>query len=104
MRKETAVEYSFGEDSVSTHLNSNKDELLFISSSYSSGWEARVDGDKAEIFKANNFGIGILVEQGEHTVELIYHTPYMRLGIGFMMLGIVFCIMISSIERSRRKT
>lgn len=104
LRKETAVEYSFGEDSVSTHLNSNKDELLFISIPYSSGWEARVDGDKAEIFKANNFGIGILVEQGEHTVELIYHTPYMRLGIGFMMLGIVFCIMISSIERSRRKT
>lgn len=103
MRKETRVDYSFGEDSVLAHLNADKSGLLYIPIPYSSGWRARVDGDEVKIVKANDFGMGICMNKGEHTIELIYHTPYIRLGIVLMVLGIVGCIGIKVVGYRKKR-
>lgn len=94
-RKKTPVDYYFGEDHISLYVNPDKEKLLYVSIPYSDGWKAYVDGKKSKILKTNNFGLGILVEQGEHTIELSYHTPYMRVGAGLMVLGIIFCLVVS---------
>lgn len=54
-----------------------------------------MDGEKEEIIRVNHFGLGLLPGQGEHRIEFVYHTPYMRVGVGLMVLGIICCIAIS---------
>lgn len=94
-RKETETDYSFAEDRILADVNLNEDELLYVSVPYSKGWQAYVDGEKEEIIRVNHFGLGLLPGQGEHRIEFVYHTPYMRVGVGLMVLGIICCIAIS---------
>lgn len=93
-KKETEVNYSFAEDSILVDVNSDKDELLYVSVPYSKGWQAYVDGEEEKILKVNHFGLGLLLKQGEHGIEFVYHTPYIRLGVGLMVFGVIFCIVI----------
>lgn len=53
-----------------------------------------MDGKQTEVVKTNNFGMGFFITPGEHTVELVYHTPYMRLGTMFMAFGIMLCTIV----------
>lgn len=94
-RRKNEVDYSFDEDSVLLHVNSNEDGLVYVSIPYSSGWKACVDGEEAKILKTNNFGIGLAIGKGEHTIELSYHTPYMHFGIILMIVGIVCCAVLN---------
>ena len=100
-RRETEVDYSFGEDSVSLTVKGSKDSLLYVSIPYSNGWKAKVDGKDAEILKTNDFGIGICLTPGEHSVELRYHTPYLRMGIVLMVLGMLGCGIVTLCGRKR---
>ena len=63
----------------SIHLEEPK--ILFLSIPYSSGWEACVDGEKAKIIKANSGFMALMLDIGEHEIELFYHTPGMKAGI-----------------------
>lgn len=91
-RKETPVNYVLGEDSVSVELQPQEAGLLYLSIPYSNGWKARVDGQKQEIVKTNNFGIGVFLGPGDHTVELEYHTPYFGLGLMMFLVGLLGCV------------
>lgn len=88
----TNVEYFLGEDSVLLCIEADRDSLLYASIPYSKGWEAFVDGEKTEIVKTNNLGMGFFMTPGKHRVELVYHTPYLRLGLILMVVGIIGCI------------
>lgn len=98
-RKEANVEYSFGEDSIYIQADTDKSGILYVSVPYSSGWEASVNGEKADILKINDFGMGLYVRQGEYAVEFRYHTPYMRLGIVLMFIGIIACFAILAYDK-----
>ena len=50
-------------------------KLLCISIPYSAGWSAKVDGKPAELVEANGMFLGLLLEPGEHHIELNYRTP-----------------------------
>ena len=73
-------------------IETDRDSLLYASIPYSKGWEAFVDGEKTEIVKTNNLGMGFFMTPGKHRVELVYHTPYLRLGLILMVVGIIGCI------------
>lgn len=98
--QETEVEYFLGEDSMQLYLEIDQNGLLYISVPYSQGWEALVDGEKTEIVRTNDFGMGFLITPGEHRVELVYHTPYLRLGIVLMVAGIIGCIAVAVFLRN----
>ena len=102
-RKEANVEYSFGEDSIYIQADTDKSGILYVSVPYSSGWEASVNGEKADILKVNGFGMGICVGQGKHVAKFRYHTPYMRLGTVFMFIGIIVCIFILVYDKKHHK-
>lgn len=55
-------------------------KILCLSIPYSNGWTATVDGKKAELLQANTAFSALALEPGKHTVELHYHTPYLRTG------------------------
>ena len=53
---------------------------MFFSVPYSKGWRAEVDGQPVPIVRANGSFMAIELEAGEHTVSLVYETPYFALG------------------------
>lgn len=56
-------------------------KLLFLSIPYDKGWRAQVDGKDVAVHRVNIGFIGIVVEAGEHQVELRYFPPYVSTGL-----------------------
>ncbi|MBO5055796.1 MAG: YfhO family protein [Lachnospiraceae bacterium] len=102
-RKEIPVEYAFEGDSMYLQVDSDRGGLLYISIPYSGGWKAVVDGKAAEILKTNDFGIGVYILPGEHTVEFEYHTPYSGQGWMLMIIGILGCITLAFYDRAAER-
>lgn len=88
------IEYTWTEDGMTIHASEDVPKLLYVSIPYSKGWTVYVDGERTNCLHANNFGIGILLEEGEHEVVLEYHTPYMGFGCVMMLAGAGICLLI----------
>ena len=62
------------------------------------GFTAYVDGKRAELFEADTMFSGLLLEPGEHKIELRYHTP----GLSAGMLISVVCLILFMAEGALR--
>ena len=86
---------------IGNHINisavADRDKYLYIAVPYSEGWTAAIDGEKAEIMRANEAFIVLKVPAGSHEVQLNYKTPYLAAGFSISMITtagfIVFEIM-----------
>jgi len=92
---------SYGDNYISGKINSESNGILQITTSYSDGWKAYIDGKETEVFKVNEAFIGINVEKGEHTIEFKYETPFFKLGAMFSLLGILGFIAIIFIDKRK---
>ena len=52
--------------------------LLVVARPWDPGWRARVDGEPADVERANLAGLGIVSPAGEHAVELVYRPWSLR--------------------------
>ena len=95
---------TYGDNYISGTINSDTNGILQITTSYSEGWKAYVDGKEEKVFKVNEAFIGINIEEGEHKVEFKYETPYIKLGVAFSIIGILMYISIIVIDRKRKIT
>ena len=59
----------------------DEDKFVFFSIPYDSGWSLRIDGEPADLEKANIGFMGFRVPAGSHEIELIYRTPGLTLGL-----------------------
>lgn len=76
-----------------TMVISNSDAgIIYASVPYSKGWEAKLDGEEAEVLQVNGFGLGVAVPEGGHELRMEYCTPLLGAGtvIAAMCWGI-FC-------------
>jgi len=92
---------SYADNYISGKINSESNGILQITTSYSDGWKAYIDGKETEVFKVNEAFIGINVEKGEHTIEFKYETPFFKLGAMFSLLGILGFIAIIFIDKRK---
>lgn len=84
-----------GTDEVSGIINLDKSSVLCLSIPYSIGWNAYVDGTPTELHRANVKNMAIILERGEHEVHLVYHTPFLRLGLAISLVGFsLFAVLI----------
>lgn len=67
------------------------DRLLFLSVPYSEGWKAAVNGKETPLCRANTAYMALPLKAGENAVELHYETPYLRLGLGISLTGLLAC-------------
>ena len=67
----------------------DKNELLFTTIPYESGWTAYVDGKKAEIICAQNTFLAVDTGEGYHHVKLKYHAPGFRISIAISLLTLL---------------
>lgn len=93
------VEY--GNNYVSGIVNTSKNGILQITTSYSDGWKAYVDEKEVEVLKVNGAFIGINLEAGEHTVRFEYETPYLKLGMILSIIGSILFLFLIVMEQKR---
>ena len=65
-----------------------EDTFLYFNIPYDKGWSVYVDGNERELVRANIGFMGTFVEAGEHSIELRYETPGLKLGIVLAIIGI----------------
>lgn len=76
-------------------VQGEKDQAVCIAIPYSRGWEATVDGRKTPIQKANGMFMGVMVDKGNHHIELHYTTPGLWTGMWISIAGwIIFVGMV----------
>ena len=75
--------------------------ILQISLPYSSGWTATVDGRAQELMRCGGMYMGLLLEEGEHQVELRYETPGLRAG-AWISLGSALVLALAWMLGRRR--
>lgn len=66
------------EDGYMIYSSFPTDKIIYIAIPYSDGWLAKLDGADTLCMPANNFGMAFYVPAGGHTINLEYHTPYLK--------------------------
>lgn len=93
---------SIGNDAVSGSVECTGNEMLFLSIPYSTGWSAKVDGEKVSIVKANGMYMAIPLTPGKHHIQLSYSTPWLRAGILTSLMTLIGIIIYQVIRIKRR--
>ncbi len=76
-------------------INSDGNDILFLSLPYQKGWSVFVDGEKQKIYQANYFGMAVSIAEGEHFIKCTYETPGLKLGAFISFLGFaLFCFSV----------
>ena len=81
-----------------------KDGLLFFSIPYNKGWTLKIDGKEAQTVLVNMGFTGATISKGNHTVELEYHQPLLKMGIiiSIFCWGIIIRKIIMTIKEREK--
>ena len=68
------------------------------------GWSLTVDGEKRQTEGANLAYMGLLLEAGEHEIQLIYRTPGLKAGALASAAAILIWILLALVRRRRKRS
>jgi len=88
----TAIIEEYRNDSVEVKTNSETGGILILSDIYSGGWEAEIDGEKTEMFRADFILRGIKVPPGLHRINFFYRPVSFRVGKMLTYAGLILII------------
>ena len=74
---------------ISGSISLPKEGVLCMQIPYSSGWTARIDGEKASLDQADVMFVGMKVPAGSHEIQLTYRTPYLFEGAAISIVSLV---------------
>lgn len=88
---------------VRAHVSQNQQGILILSDSWYPGWEARIDGEPAEVFPVDGTFRGVIVDAGDHDIEFIYRPKSLRFGamISAVAIAIVLTTLFINIRSLR---
>lgn len=78
---------SYQPNKIEFETSTKKNQLLFLSDNYFSGWNAFVDGKEAKILKADYSFRAIIVPEGKHKIVLNFLPNSLKYGIMVTGLG-----------------
>lgn len=67
-------------EKITLKANATGTNFLLLSEVYFPNWKAYVDGKETEIIKSNYFMRGLVLDKGNHTIELKYESPKFETG------------------------
>ncbi len=81
-------------NSVSLNASTTHDGVLFVSQTYDRGWKAYVDGIETPIYRANYVFQAIPLEEGRHSIYLLYTPLSFTIGkwVSLATLGLLIGI------------
>lgn len=88
--------------SLSADVTVDSEKLLFLSIPYDAGWTVRVNGEKAEVYKANLGFQAVVLEPGASHITCTYSTPMLKEGIAISAVGVVVFVLLVCLPVKRR--
>lgn len=102
LRQEALGNVTLGANALTGDITVSSDKVLVVQLPYSRGWQAFVDGEPAEILRADTAFIGLALTPGSHTVTLRYKTPGLAAGTACTAAGMLAFVLIALAPRLRR--
>ena len=87
---------------VSCAVEAEKDERLFLSVPYHSGWTILLNGEEIEPELFGDCLISIPLTDGTNQVEMVYHVPMLKTGAVVSCAGI-FILGFSAVYRKKKR-
>lgn len=72
----------------------NMNGWLFLSQTWDAGWRAEVDGEPAEIYRANGPFMAIPLTGGDHEIHLLYRPTGLVAGLAVSGLAVIAMVVI----------
>ena len=86
-------------------LSCENSSIACLTVPYTSGWKVTVDGQPAELFRANIGFIGFEVPEGTHVIEARYEVPGLAAGLCVSAAGVVLLLLLcGAIAAKGKKT
>ena len=104
LKADTMQNVKMSKNKITGTIDLQKAKMLCISIPYSKGWSATVDGKKAELLQADTAFSALALDKGKHTIELQYHTPYLKEGAYISAAGVIAFAVLIIITEKRKKT
>ncbi len=76
----------------------NAPSFLVLSEIYYRGWDARIDGAKASVYRVNHTLRGLAVPAGKHRIEFVYRAPSLKTGLLYSALGALILLIGSVVS------
>ena len=92
---------SISNDKVTGTIDSKVDGIITFQIPYSKGWTLKIDGKETKTFPVNKAFLGANLNKGNHSIELIYKTPFLRVGAVCSFVGIILLIIISFLDKKK---
>ncbi len=74
-------------------ISLSRKKILFLSIPYSTGWSAKVDGKSVKLIRVNLGFLGVVLDKGDHIVELSFTPPMLNIGLLISCISLlVYCL------------
>jgi hypothetical protein len=100
----TASVKSYGYNRINVEVNNNSPSILILSEVYYPDWKVKVDGQPAELLRANYILRAVALPAGEHEVVFEYDTSLLKKGVtvSATVLGLSMLVLVVSVLLSMR--
>jgi hypothetical protein len=99
----TAEIQSYKNNSFTVKVSTPKTGMLLLSEIFYPGWNAYVDGKQTKVYRADWSLRALVVEKGEHVVEMKFEpTPYYS-GMKISLATLFLCVAIGGFDFYRRR-
>jgi len=89
-------------DRITGSVDSNGKGILMLSIPNDEGWEVYIDGQESKLYEADYGFLGVVVSEGEHSVELKYHIPMIKEGAIVSLIGLVSLVIMCFLSREKK--
>jgi len=94
-RRHGAMEIThFSQNNIRGKVNLEKKKLLFFSIPFDSGWKAFDNGKPVDVKKVNVGFMGLILDKGQHNIELKYSIKYFKIGLLFTCISLLIYILM----------
>lgn len=102
LREEPLENIQMETNKISGTVDLSREKILCMTIPYSKGWTAYVDGQRADILKANYAFMGLRLSEGHHEIVFKYFTPGLKLGLILCGLSLcAACVLFIIVRRKR---
>lgn len=83
------------------YSNVENDGYLKLAIPYERGWQATVNGQEAQVLKADYAFIAVPLESGDNKVTLTYRPPFFNMAAGISLLSMVIGLLVVFFKRRK---
>ena len=105
IKQDTLQIKEFSQNLIKGDIQLDKSKLLFLAIPHDRGWSATVDGKETIIEKVDAGLMGILLEKGNHKIELKFEPPFVREGTYISIFSLLLWgvgIVFFSLKKSKK--